>query len=268
MGVNHVTTADGKELINLMNDTVSEATLLSNETAHNAAGEQIVGQFTPYAPNLLDNGDFSVNQGGISGLFSTVGAYFVDRWKLVEGTVIIETDGTITLNGTIAQILEHDINEQHLAYASAGTASYDAATRTYTITSSGETIRLAMLIESKIAIPFNKASSAVEIMKCQRHQLVIRGVSRFRATYIAANVIDFQIPIPTTMRAAPTLTYSENLAVYDLAGALVQGFKFSVSGVRLPNIINLRATKTAHGLTDAYLVIPELSMWITFDANL
>lgn len=111
MGVNLVNTADGKELINLMNDTVSEATLLSGETAHNAAGEQIVGQFTPYTPNLLDNGDFSVNQKGLTEY--TEGGYTVDRWKAHKGLVLTKTDTGINLqnttDGTLSflQLLSH-----------------------------------------------------------------------------------------------------------------------------------------------------------------
>ena len=43
MAVNKVSLASGEILIDLSGDTVSPETLLSGTTAHNAAGEQIVG---------------------------------------------------------------------------------------------------------------------------------------------------------------------------------------------------------------------------------
>ena len=43
MAVNKVSLASGEVLIDLSGDTVSPETLLSGTTAHNAAGEQIVG---------------------------------------------------------------------------------------------------------------------------------------------------------------------------------------------------------------------------------
>ena len=57
-------------------------------------------------PNLLDNWYFGnpVNQRNVSGTIDAVG-YFLDRWKLVSGSVTIGSNG-ITLNGTIVQILE------------------------------------------------------------------------------------------------------------------------------------------------------------------
>lgn len=47
MPVNKVDLANGENLIDLTNDTVTPETLASGATAHNAAGEQIVGTFTP-----------------------------------------------------------------------------------------------------------------------------------------------------------------------------------------------------------------------------
>lgn len=46
MGVNHVQGANGEQYIDLRKDTVTEDTLAEGYTAHNAAGEQIVGRMT------------------------------------------------------------------------------------------------------------------------------------------------------------------------------------------------------------------------------
>ena len=52
-------------------------------------------------PNLLINPDFKINQRSVSGTFSKRGKYFIDRWKLVSGAVVINSDGTLMLNGSI-----------------------------------------------------------------------------------------------------------------------------------------------------------------------
>lgn len=84
MGVNHVTTADGEELINLMSDTVDEYSLLEGATAHDASGEQIRGKAVYVNPNLLDNPDFSINQRGQTEYDFTDITYgnIVDCWGL------------------------------------------------------------------------------------------------------------------------------------------------------------------------------------------
>ena len=47
MGVNYVNLLNGETLVDLRNDTVTPETLAEGETAHNAAGEQIVGRMPP-----------------------------------------------------------------------------------------------------------------------------------------------------------------------------------------------------------------------------
>ena len=132
MAVNEVV-VNGVTELSLVNDTVSEDTLLEGETAHDASGKQITGKVivTPvdselnaesgnaiqnkavfaginsavngvkeYAngiisnPNLLDNPDFSINQRGQTEY--TGGGYCVDRWETTP-TVSI-SDGKIVLN--------------------------------------------------------------------------------------------------------------------------------------------------------------------------
>ncbi|MBP0956986.1 MAG: hypothetical protein J5997_06440, partial [Oscillospiraceae bacterium] len=83
-------------------------------------------------PNLLINPDFRINQRGISGTFSDTGKYFVDRWRLVSGAVTVNSDGTLTLNGSICQPLENAVGANVTASVSAGTAVYDNTTQTFT----------------------------------------------------------------------------------------------------------------------------------------
>ena len=75
------------------------------------SGSVIATKAFPCNPNLLDNWYFGnpVNQRGASGTISTAG-YFFDRWKLVSGSVTINSGG-IVLNGTIAQVLEYAVGQ-------------------------------------------------------------------------------------------------------------------------------------------------------------
>lgn len=95
MAVNQVNLANGEELINLTEDTVSEDTLLENATAHDASGKQITGKFVPYNPNLLDNWYFAqpINQRGQTA-YTQEQQYCVDRWvQRGGGTVTLTEEG-------------------------------------------------------------------------------------------------------------------------------------------------------------------------------
>lgn len=78
MQVNEVV-VNGVTELSLVNDTVSETSLLEGETAHAANGEAIVGKAKYINPNLLDNPDFSINQRGQTEYSGSPG-YCVDRW--------------------------------------------------------------------------------------------------------------------------------------------------------------------------------------------
>lgn len=100
-------------------------------------------------PNLLDNWYFGnpVNQRNVSGTIDAVG-YFLDRWKLVSGSVTIGSNG-ITLNGTIVQILETAVGTNVTASAltteGVVVASYDNNSKTIFLTGTGQTFVAAKL---------------------------------------------------------------------------------------------------------------------------
>ena len=100
-------------------------------------------------PNLLDNWYFGnpVNQRNVSGTIDAVG-YFLDRWKLVSGSVTIGSNG-IALNGTIAQILETavgtDVTASALTTEGVVVASYDNNSKTISLTGTGQTFVAAKL---------------------------------------------------------------------------------------------------------------------------
>lgn len=115
------------------------------------SGSVIATKAFPCNPNLMDNWYFGnpVNQRGASGTISTEG-YFFDRWKLVSGSVTINSGG-IVLNGTIAQVLEYAAGQTVTATVLTPdgvtdvTPVYDDETKTFTVTTQGKTIKAVKL---------------------------------------------------------------------------------------------------------------------------
>lgn len=188
--------------------------------------------------NLLTNPDFSINQREISGAFSDTGKYFVDRWRLVSGTVTVNSDGTLTLDGSICQPLENYVGTNVTASVSAGTAVYDDTAKTFTITGNGDVISWAKLEIGSAATDFSPPDPAAELMKCYRYFYRIgRGianpnqnanVSRISYQKTSAKYAGCTIRFPIEMRVAPTATISGTpwcfrLFTNDAANAVVAG---------------------------------------------
>ena len=189
-------------------------------------------------PNLLINPDFSINQRGISGAFSDTGKYFVDRWRLVSGTVTVNSDGTLTLDGSICQPLENSVGTNVTASVSAGTAVYDDTAKTFTITGNGDVISWAKLEIGSAATDFAPPDPAAELMKCYRFFYRVgrtianpnqnANVSRISYQKTSAKYAGCTIRFPIEMRVAPTATISGTpwcfrLFTNDAANAVVAG---------------------------------------------
>jgi hypothetical protein len=102
------------------------------------------------------------------------------------------------------------------------------------------------------------------LLTCMRFQQVLNA--RVRAMAISANMIDFEITLPVLLRGNPIVNLGEfTISQYPSWHVTETGFSFETVGVAR-EFIRIRATKTAHGLTDAFL----RSSWpITLvDANL
>ena len=161
-------------------------------------------------PNLLINPDFSINQRGISGTFSDTGKYFVDRWRLVSGTVTVNSDGTLTLNGSICQPLENAVGTNVTASVSAGTAVYDNTTQTFTITGNGDAISWAKLEYGNAATAFIYPDPATELMKCMRYyEKIVCSNNMYNVACQYFNNLEdisFAIPMMPKRVASPTST--------------------------------------------------------------
>ena len=190
------------------------------------------------APNLLINPDFKINQRGKSGTIipnknadgKDIHTYFVDRWGIDSGSVTINADGTLTLNGTMSQILENSVGTNVTASVSAGSAVYDDTTQTFTITGNGDVISWAKLEYGSIATPFAPPDPVEELRKCQRYYRIITNTMIQPHMYYT-NLLMYFIPIKD-MRddgVAPTVTISgtindfSGIVIYDYYGGTKVG---------------------------------------------
>lgn len=193
------------------------------------SGSVIATKVQPCNRNLLDNWYFGnpVNQRDVSGTISSAG-YFLDRWKLVSGSVTINTDG-ITLNGTMQQVLETapvgTVTASALTQAGVGEVvpTYNSETKTVTVTAAGEklvAVKLELGTEQTLAHQNSSGAWVLnempdygeELTKCMRYLQIIstpydtsgNGV----AIGYANNTVDLWVPIPLAvpMRISPTPT--------------------------------------------------------------
>lgn len=172
--------------------------------------------------NLLHNWYFPnpVNQRGVSGTISTTG-YFIDRWILTSGSVTLTSNG-LTLNGTITQILEYavgtDVTSSTTMYSGTATAAYNNSAKTFTITSSGGTIRAAKLEKGTVSTIANDAppvSSELMLLSCRSHYIKIGNVYGTGGTCVVgyamaatSTIAAAIISLPVTMRANPSIVIS------------------------------------------------------------
>ena len=190
-------------------------------------------------PSLLDNSDFTnpVNQRGVSGTISTAG-YFIDRWKLVSGTVQITAEGLV-LNGTISQILENAAGTDVTASASAGTASYDNSTKTFTLTATGQTVTWAKLEKGSIATPYVPKGYGAELAECMRYFEIAKmgfTYSQLPSNYLCTTSFKVQ------KRTIPTVTVVAG-SIKNLYESLIDTSVTAVSTTR-DSIVSVALSQT------------------------
>lgn len=171
--------------------------------------------------NLLDNPWFTVNQRGATTY--TVGAYGVDRWKLISGSATVTENG-IQLNGTLRQIREFSVGAATHAsvkmYSGAATATYDDTTKYFDIVSSGGIVRAAKLEVGTVStITQDVAPNYTdELRRCQRYfeKVVIRNFQNGISP--SGYFHPFLTVYHTKKRAKPSLTWelsqSDNVQRY------------------------------------------------------
>ena len=192
------------------------------------SGSVIAAKVQPCNRNLIINWYFGnpVNQRDVSGTISNAG-YFLDRWKLVSGSVTISADG-ITLNGTMQQVLETapvgTVTASAMTQAGVGEVvpTYDSASKTVTVTADGKKLVAVKLEigpqqtlahqEDGVWVLNEIPDYGEELTKCMRYLQVLAAPydtsSNGVAIGYANNTVDLWVPIPLAvpMRISPTPT--------------------------------------------------------------
>ena len=229
------------------------------------SGSVIATKAFPCNPNLLDNWYFGnpVNQRGASGTISRLG-YFFDRWKLVSGSVTINSGG-IVLNGTIAQVLEYAVGQTVTATVLTPdgvtdvTPVYDDDTKTFTVTTQGKTIRAVKLelgTQQTLAHQENGVWGLNEIpdfgeqlRRCQRYCFVW-GYGAKKTSCLAVmqcvqpGVLFGLIPTPVTMRNNPVVT-GGSLTTFAGNVTSLGNLITCANGIRA--VANIEGTSTSQG---------------------
>lgn len=109
----------------------------------------------------------------------------------------------------------------------------------------------------QVATPFVSPDFATELMRCLRYTFSLEQSLSVRMAGYAANTIDFPLRLSPPMRGTPALvsgTEGTDWGVYTTAGAVQSGFALSIVNIGPDgSCCTIRATKTAHGLTDGFL---------------
>ena len=223
----------------------------------NLTAEELDGLKWYSNPNLLDNWYFMnpVNQRGVSGTISEAG-YFIDRWKLVSGSVTLTSTG-ITINGTISQVLENaagtNVTASALTTTGIVSASYDNASKTFTITGTGQTFVAAKLeLGSQQTLAHQDEDGnwtlndipdyGEELAKCQRYLIPIKRNS-CTGSATSSTIAYLYFPVPVSMRATPVLQGTPPGNLYPNDGNTIETFGV-FSGSALVNMVTLRITGT------------------------
>ena len=208
-------------------------------------------------PNELDNayfvggstgwGVFPVNQRGVSGTISTPG-YFIDRWKLVSGTVQITAAGLV-LNGTIAQILPSSIGSVCTATALTTTGivtcQYDDASRTFTITGTEQTFVFAKLERGGgqtaayqntdgawQQLPQPDSDYAIQLAQCRMYFIRCNNAASIAGVAYIQTEFVFTVPI-TEMRTVPAISNVSCNGIVTQSGIIIPASALSFSVLRI-----------------------------------
>ena len=198
------------------------------------SGSVIATKAFPCNPNLLDNWYFGnpLNQRGASGTISRLG-YFFDRWKLVSGSVTINSGG-IVLNGTIAQVLEYAAGQTVTATVLTPdgvtdvTPVYDDETKTFTVTAQGKTIRAAKLElgsqqtlahqENGVWVLNEIPDYGEQLRRCQRYYQRLNASSGYMRFGLSIPLTDTKanvfISLAEEMRTVPVVNANGKFALY------------------------------------------------------
>ena len=198
-------------------------------------------------PNLLINPNFKINQRETGTYITSASCYTVDRWKLWNGSLTANSDGTIrfkNLNGQAAsliQILENPCTEE--CYASIYVTNITGNISLYTEDSSGKytgdtklkyglnytkftgckafaiginggdasiTIKYAKLEKGSNATRFIEPDPATELLKCKYFYNKLAIYTGYNIA-MGCSGSYLYLPLNQKMRATPTASLSKSI---------------------------------------------------------
>ena len=266
--------ADGDKFV--IEDVSATAGVRTKHVLWSALKTALRSIFMPYdatSTNLLINGGFNINQRAVSGTVTlSAGAYGHDRWKAgASGCTYTfatsENVTTLTISaGSLIQVVEGlNLKSGTVCLSWTGTAqgkigagSYSASGVTGTATGGTNlniefntgTLSKVQLNYGSGALPFVPKRINEEYSNAYRYAFAIGPGALFPHTSIDANYIDFVFTVPAPLRVTPTISGIVFL-VFNSSG-LQTGFTFSALSSPA-GTAKIRASKTAHGLTEATL---------------
>jgi hypothetical protein len=195
--------------------------------------------------NAIINGNFGINQRGVSGTVTlAAGAYGHDRWKAGASgcTYTFATSGNVTTltisAGSLIQVIEginlftgtYVLSWVGTAQGKIGAGSFGNSGITGSVTGGTNlniefgtgTVSLVKFEAGTVATPFEHRSFGQELALCERYfQKVVAGYEG-SAVFGAANAA--MGSFTTEMRAAPTVTWVSNIASASFPVTAPSGF--------------------------------------------
>jgi len=255
--------------------------------------------------NLIVNGDFRINQRQyVSGTQTVANEYTLDRWytRVGTGTFVFTaapqgqpvTIGIAGFERYVAQVIErenfqpgtHVVSWEGTAkgaiFAKGGSAvSYNSSPFTFESSGTDDTVLEfagendtawnVKVERGSVPTPFAASTIGEELALCQRYYQRFGGQAAYQShafgfarSTTAARII---IPIPVSMRAVPTSTYS-TLALYD--GGLVSVSALVTTNAGKTNAIQVEATATGLTTFRPYSLVSYGSTagYVAFDSEL
>ena len=227
--------------------------------------------------NLIINGGFNINQRAVSGTVTLAsGAYGHDRWKggasggrYTFATSENVTTLTIASGKSIIQVVEGlNLKSGTVCLSWTGTAQgkigageFGASGITGTavggtnlnIEFNAGTVSNVQLNYGAVALPFVPRPLGVEVDLCQRYAAPMTVFRNIRMASYSANTLDFDVTVPRTLRSNPTIS-GVVFAIYTLGSVAQTGFTFAALTFGAGSV-RIQATKTGHGMTDAFLTV-------------